>query len=168
MKDLNTLEMRLIPLTFGNIYLNVPGGYYQEYNRELIKLVEDIGQRFGTISGSKLKKGIHYIYQQIKGPSKRQIKLTLRNVPNSLIRKEDEFPYVYRCTKRYYKDILELIIQKLKASNSEMSNSDWLIPKVKKGIKYVSAEGTNDEIRTVATNLLNDIEYLDTLNYSRG
>ena len=52
MDDLNTLEMRLIPLTFGNIYLNVPGGDYQQYNRELIKLVEYIGQNFGTISGS--------------------------------------------------------------------------------------------------------------------
>ena len=104
MDDLNTLEMRLIPLTFGNIYLNVPGGDYQQYNRELIKLVEYIGQNFGTISGSNLKKGIHYIYQQMKGPSKRQIKMTLRNVSNSLIKDEYDTPYVYRCSKKYYKN----------------------------------------------------------------
>ena len=159
MDDLNTLEMRLIPLTFGNIYLNVPGGDYQQYNRELIKLVEYIGQNFGIISGSNLKKGIHYIYQQMKGPSKRQIKMTLRNVSNSLIKDEYDTPYVYRCSKKYYKNIIELVIQK---SNEKRQNySDWLIPEVKKGVKFVCMYGKTDIIRTIATTLLTDIESLD-------
>ncbi len=162
MKDvLNTIEINFVPVTYGKIYLNVPAGNYSQYNVELIKLVEKIGEKCGTVTGSKLKKGIHYIQSEIPGTSKRQIKMILRNVQNALIHDHNESLYVYRCSKQYYANIIKLIIETAKERKPGVTNTDWLIPTAKKGIKYVSVHGISEEIRTEAENLLNKVLELD-------
>ena len=162
MRDvLNTIEINFVPITYGKIYLNVPSGNYSQNNIELIKLVEKIGESHGTVTGSKLKKGIHYIQSEIPGTSKRQIKMTLRNVQNALIHNNNETPYIYRCSKRYYADIIRLVLETTKERKTNVTNTDWLIPTAKRGIKFISLNGVSDEIRNEADVLLNKVLDLD-------
>ena len=157
--EINTLDMRLSILVYGSTYLNVPGGTLLQSNTKLIKLVEKIGQKYGVVSGSNLKKGIHHISQNVSGVSKRQIKMMLRNVPVAIIHHPNEDKYIYRCSIKYYCKVLEFIISA--SENLTAPYSDLLIPEAKKGISYVSAFSNKDSIRTIANNMLRGIDEID-------
>lgn len=159
--EMNTLEMRLPTLVYGSTYLNVPGGTLPQHNTKLVKLVEEIGQTYGVISGSNLKKGIHHISQNVSGVSKRQIKMMLRNVPVAIIHNPNEDEYIYRCSIKYYSKVLEYIIKI--SNNLTPPYSDTLIPEVKRGINFVSAFSKKESIRTIANNILREIDIIDRM-----
>ena len=161
MKDvLNTPDMKMRPLVLGNVYLNVPGGNHLEYNNRLISLVEKIGEKQTALRGSKLKRGIFYIKQNTTCPSKRQIKMMLRNVPNAIVHESGYDSYIYRCSINHYVEIFNFIIEHSNINKHDYySISDLLIPKVKSGLSYVSTHGTNDKTRENAADIYNGINY---------
>lgn len=158
-RELQTIEMRIRPVVFGDIYLNVPGGDYLEFNRKMISAVENIGAKYGTVSGSKLKKGIHYIKQRTGCPSTRQIKMMLRNVENASLHTPNDTAYLYRCSIDYYAIIFKFIVETASVvlPDGFAEFSSFLIPKTKAGIEYVENNANDEATRNIATRILNDL-----------
>ena len=145
MDDLNTIQIRLRMPIFSKVYFNTPGDNSIIYNYKLIKLIEEIGRKYGNIKGSNLKKGIHYIYTNTNADSKREIKMMLRNVPNAIIKNEHECLYVFRCSIKHFVEIFEFII---KASGIDYGNKNLAETFIKPqmvGFRYVAANGTTEE-----------------------
>lgn len=159
-KELHTLDMRIRPIYFGEVYLNVPGGDRLKYNNSLIDAVEYIGAKYGTVSGSNLKRGIHYIRDNTGCPSKRQIKMMLRNVKNSRFAYAEDSSYLFRCSKVHYIKILKFIISH---SAIELPNgvcySDYLVPDPKRGIQYVSNHAIDEGTQNCASNMYRDLSF---------
>jgi len=154
------MDMRITPIIYLNTYLNVPGGNYLHFNRELIAAVEYLGQCYGSVSGSNLKKGIHYIQKETGCPSKRQIKMMLRNVEKACLTTEDEFFYIFRCSKAYYVKVLRFIYEKSNINlPANILFTEHTISKVIDGIRYVTKYGKSDEIKNVADEMLCELSF---------
>ena len=159
-KELHTIDMQARPVVLGNVYLNVPGDNYLKFGRNIIAAVENIGVQHGTVSGSNFKKGIHYIQKETQCPSKRQIKMMLRNVQNAMIHNPDDSSYIYRCSKKYYAQIFKFIVNTASIDKPDgVSYSEYLIPEAKMGLWYVSQNGINNQVRNTALNIYNSINY---------
>lgn len=159
-KELQTFEMRVRPLIFGTVYLNVPGGNYIHFNKELISAVEYLGNRYGTIPGSNLKKGIHYIQTQTTCSSKRQIKMMLRNVENSRIAYEDDTAYLFRCSIKHYAEVLKFIVENAPINlPTNMLYTDYLVPEAKDGINFVAVHAIDQHTQDVAASMYNSLSF---------
>lgn len=159
-RELLTVDMHARPVIFGNVYLNVPGGDYLKFGTNIIAAVENIGMQRGTISGSNLKKGIHYIQKETQCSSKRQIKMMLRNVQNALIHNPDDSKYIYRCSIKYYAKVFKFIVDTAAICKPESSlYSEYLVPDAKQGLLYVSRNGKNDQIKNIAEAIHDSIDY---------
>lgn len=159
-KELYTLDMRIRPVSFGGVYLNVPGGDQRNYNSKLINAVERIGAKYGTVSGSNLKRGIHYIKDKTGCPSKRQIKMMLRNVENSRFSYTDDTPYLFRCSKAHYINVLKFIVSHASITlPNGVCYSDYLVPDPKRGIHFVSIHASDEGTQNCAANLYSDLTF---------
>lgn len=159
-KELLTLEMKARPVVFGNVYLNVPGGDYLKFGMNIIAAVENIGAQHGTVSGSNLKRGIHYIQKETQCSSKRQIKMMLRNVQNARIHNPNDSTYIYRCSIKYYAKLFKFIVDTAAIDKPDgRLYSEHLVPGAKVGLWYVSQNGINDQIRNTALNIYDNINY---------
>ena len=160
MQELHTLDMTYPVCWYLNNYLNVPGGNTLEYNEKLIRLVKALGAKYGEGKGSNLSKGIRYIYYNTKSPSKRQIKMMLRNVSKALIHKDDVISeYVYRCSKHCFAEVFGFILDKMDISNDVDTNlADILMEKQMMGIRFVAANPPNEKIQNEAIKLLRTLE----------
>ena len=159
-KELYTPEMQARPVIYGNVYLNVPGGEYLKFGKNIITAVEKIGAQHGTVSGSNLKKGIHYIQKETACSSKRQIKMMLRNVHNAMIHNTDDSTYIYRCSIKYYEKVFKYIVDTASINKPKGKlYSEYLVPEAKAGLWYVSQYGNSNQIRNTALNIYNNIDY---------
>lgn len=159
-KELHAIDMQARPVVFWNVYLNVPGDDYLKFGMNIIAAVENIGAQHGTVSGSNLKKGIHYIQKETQCSSKRQIKMMLRNVQNAMIHNPYDSAYIYRCSIKYYAKVFKFIVDTASIDKpDDCLYSKYLIPEVKSGLWYVSQNGKNDQIKNIALNIYNNIDY---------
>lgn len=159
-KELHTLDMRIRPISFGEVYLNVPGGDRLKYNNSLIDAVEYIGAKYGTVSGSNLKRGIHYIKDNTGCPSKRQIKMMLRNVENSRFSYTEDTPYLFRCSKAHYIKVLKFIVSHAAIELPDgVYYSDYLVPDPKRGIQFVSIHATDEGTQNCAAKMYSDLVF---------
>lgn len=159
-KELHTIDMQARPVVFGNVYLNVPGDDYLKFGMNIIAAVENIGAQHGTVSGSNLKKGIHYIQKETQCSSKRQIKMMLRNVQNAVIHNPYDSAYIYRCSIKHYAKVFKFIVDTASIDKpAGCLYSKYLIPEAKAGLWYVSQNGKNDQIKNIALNIYNNIDY---------
>lgn len=144
-KELRTIGMARVPLSLGRTYLNIPRGDHIICNVNLIDAIKYIGCNYGYGSESNLKKGIRFIYNNVSGCSKRQIKLTLRSIKNDMLHNHNEEAYIFRCSREYYIAIYKLVLESSKSFLNEkrIHNSDSLVSDVKKGLLYVSQNGNN-------------------------
>lgn len=158
-------------------YLNVPDGDSQTRLSLLEDVVCHIGLKFGTVSGSKKKKGIHFLAKQI-GCSKRQIKLLLNSVRAPIV-KADNYPsFVFRCHNTNYVKILEEIYSRIPDINNNELNkkissavkglpeqdrvySLAFISKPRTGMELMRRTGTSDSVRQKAHSLVEGIERAD-------
>jgi len=138
-EELKTIEMEYRPIVCGNVYINVPGGDELRFYNLLIKIVEDIGEKYGSIRGSNLKKGIHYIYSKTECSSKRQIKMMMRNVPRACIHERNDVGFIFRCSRKHYIELLGLII-KFSPYAKDLQPSR-LVPDTIDGLRYVANNG---------------------------
>lgn len=156
MKDITTLEMQVRPLFFFRVYFNVPGGDELVFNNDLIKLVQDIGNKFGTVKGSALKKGIHYIKNNTGASSKREIKMMLRNAPNAFLVDENDCRYVFRCSNNHFVEIFKFIVEKSKLTSEDNLSEKYLHNQMI-GFRYVAANGTTEEKINIANDFLDKL-----------
>lgn len=158
-------------------YLNVPDGDSQTRLSLLEDVVCHIGLKFGTVSGSKKKKGIHFLAKQI-GCSKRQIKLLLNSVRAPIV-KADNYPsFVFRCHNTNYVKILEEIYSRIPdINNNELNKKIFsavkglpeqdrvyslaFISKPRTGMELMRRTGTSDSVRQKAHSLVEGIERAD-------
>lgn len=144
--ELQTLDMTLRPIVFGNVYLNVPGGDMQIIHSRLTQIVESMGRTQSRGRESDLKKGIRLIYSSTICESKRQIKMVFRNVPNSIIKNSEDTAFVFRCSKKHFAEIIEFIVMH---SDDRLSmNINDLIPETIEGLRYVAVFGVTEKVRT--------------------
>lgn len=158
-------------------YLNVPDGDSQTRLHLLEEVVCHIGLKFGTISGSKKKKGIDFLAKQI-GCSKRQIKLMLRSVRAPIVKVKDYQSYIFRCHNTNYVRILEEIYSRIPDINSNALNSKIFnavkglpeqdrvyslafISKPRVGMELLRRTGTSGAVRQKAHSLVEGIERAD-------
>lgn len=159
-KELQTIDMRVRPVIFGKVYLNAPGGNYVHFNKALISAVEHIGNKYGTISGSNLKKGIHYIKTQTTCSSKRQIKMMLRNVENSMIAYDDDTAYIFRCSIKHYVEVLKFIVDNAPINlPADVLYTDFLVPEAKDGINFVAIHAVDQHTQNVAASMYNGLSF---------
>lgn len=98
-------------------YLNVPDSDIQTRLHLLEEVVGNIGLKYGTVSGSRKKKGIHFLAKQI-GCSKRQIKMMLKSVRAPIVKVGTYPNYFFRCHNTNYVKILAEIYSCIPDLNS--------------------------------------------------
>lgn len=110
-------------------YLNVPDSDIQTRLHLLEEVVGLIGLKFGTVSGSRKKKGVHYLAKQINC-SKRQVKMMLKSVRAPFVKVENYPNYIFRCHNTNYVNILAEIYSCI----PELNNND-LITRINNAVK---------------------------------
>ena len=162
--DNKIIGVGILPIViYSNMYLNSPCGDSVIYNNTLIEWVQKIGRTYGKkYRGSHLRKGIQYLKEQTGCTSTRQIKLMLKSVHVAVCHDSGEFTYIFRCSKKFYTEVLKYIISMpIFKNNSNESNSDYLIKDAKKGIISLTFYGTDNRVKKDADKMLRDIHMLD-------
>lgn len=154
-------------------YLNVPGSDTQARLRLLEDVVSHIGLKFGTVAGSKKKKGVHFLAKQI-GCSKRQVKLMLKSVRAPIVKVKNYPKFIFRCHNTNYVKILAEIYNRIPDINNRDLNARIYsavkdFPKQDRvyslafiseplvGMYYLRGKGTSASIRQKAHSLVEGI-----------
>lgn len=158
-------------------YLNIPDGDSQTRLHLLEEVVCHIGLKFGTVSGSRKKKGIHFLAKQI-GCSKRQVKLMLSSVRAPIVKAKDYPSFIFRCHNTNYVKLLEDIYSRIPDINSNELNTKIynavkglperdrvyslaFISKPRIGMELLRRTGTSESVRQKAHSLVEGIGRAD-------
>lgn len=157
---MNELSPGIPVFVFSNVYLNTPATN-RDFNTRLISAVKEIGRIYGTVKGSDLKKGIHYIFHNTSCPSKRQIKMMLMSVPNAIIRDKLETDYIYRCSKDHFVEVFEFIIEKAQLPiQPGQTRAGFYLCRQVAGINYVISNSCNPSSLKTANKIIKGLTEL--------
>lgn len=133
-------------IAFVGWYINAPAGDERpEELRFVRRIICEIGKKYGTIKGSDIAKGMHYIKHKIPNCYGRHIKLMIKSADNTIVRNENDVRYVWRFRKNTYSEILDLLISFIEENKVSLSDDMQIeITKIKKEIR--NPVGTYSEL----------------------